>query len=261
MDVRSISTTVPSPAPRAGGYVMEPEVAEQVARLARLPRTRLVPAVVEASAGDAPIGEETLVHFVRRCRRDGDDTGASELLRLLTKRVSGRLARQMRIWRLAHPPDLAEDVVDEVLTDLYDQLLSDDPAAGFWEIRFWVCFNRRALNVLKRRRRELDQIVADEGDDWDDEREPRPVDIDRHAVHLDQPETHAVIDDALVRLPQPLRTAFLLKHWSGYPEEPGVDGAPSIASMMGVSGRTVRNYLARAAKHLAEWRSEDEANG
>ena len=247
-------------APERGGYVMEGDVAAQVVRCQTLPRARLVAAA--SATGDAALREETLVHFIRAVRRSEDHKAAADLIDILTRRMSGRLSRMARVWRLGYPPDLAEDVIDEILTDVYDQVLSNDPAAEFWEIRFWVCLNRRALNILRRRRKELDQIVSDESDDVDfPECEPLPADFDRRRAGIENPEVRAVIDDALVRLPQPLRTAFLLKHWSGFAEEPGVGGGPAISTMMGVSGRTVRNYLAKAEQRLAEWRAEDDQDG
>lgn len=240
---------------------MEPLVASQIAQFSRLSRARLLSAAAMPRGSENYVREETLVHFIRVANRESDSRATSDLIRILIKRISGKLNRLTQVWRLSYPPDLAEDVIDEILTDLYDQLLSDEPAARFWQIRFWVCFQRRAINVLRHRRRELDQIVADEGDDWDADCEPCAAKPYERIERLDEPEMHAVVNDGLVKLPLPLRTAFLLKHYSGYAEEPGVDGTPSIASLMGVSGRTVRNYLARAAKHLAQWREEEDTDG
>lgn len=238
---------------------MERDVADQIARFSRLAPARLLGALKQAQGDDRP-REETLVHFLRRARQAGDEPGASTIARAIARRVSGRLARMTCVWRLGEPADLAEDVIDEILTDLYDQLFNCDDSQKFWEIRFWVCFNRRAINVLLRRRAELDQIDADEGDAASEEWE-RPRELPAAPNRIDQPETRALINDALSRLPENQRTAFLLKHWSGFQEEASADGAPSIAVMMGVSGRTVRNYLAKASRALASWREEAEEIG
>jgi len=244
----------------AGSYVAEPHVSAQIVAFGRLSRSSLLGALT----GESPVGdriwEETLVHFLRLANSSGDNRAAAAISRAITARVAGRLARMTKVWRLGHPPDLAEDVIDEVLTDLYDQLLRPDVSAKFWEIRFWVCFNRRALNILRRRRFEIDQVVAEEDEGWDEDALDRVMGAPAPLTRFDQPETRAVMVDALSRLPMNVRTAFLLKHWSGYQEEPGPDGAPSIASVMGISGRTVRNYLAKAARELAVWRAEAEQN-
>lgn len=239
---------------------MEPQVASQIAQFERLPRTALLAALTQRSAQDERAAEETLVHFLRRAHRADDNRVTAILAQEITHRVSGRLARLARVWRLGHPPDLAEDVIDEVLTDIYDQLLSGDASSKFWEIRFWVCFNRRALNIMRKRRAEIDQVVAEEDDAQDEDSQERVYDVQAPLSRFDQPETMAIVSDALSRLPQNQRTAFLLKHWSGYPEENGANDTQSIASMMGVSGRTVRYYLARATKELSGWRAEGEQN-
>ncbi len=235
-------------------FTIEPHVAAEIAELSSCTGKRLVAAL---GSTDRRVYEETLVYFLRREHEAGDAVACSAIASQLTKRVSPKLAKLTRLWRLSYPADLAEDVIDEILTELYEQLFSGASTVAFWEIRFWVCFNRLAINVLRRRRFELDQIAADQGDESDDEYlavESLPA-----KAEFDHPETAALLSDALAKLSQPVRTAFLLKHWSGHVEESTSPDEPSIAKLMGVSGRTVRNYLARAAKELETWRSEGKA--
>ncbi|HEY3332945.1 MAG TPA: sigma-70 family RNA polymerase sigma factor [Capsulimonadaceae bacterium] len=236
--------------PDAIEYAAEPRVAAEIARLSGLPSRRLLAAL---GASDENVQEETLVHFLRACHAAGDSAASGEIARIITGRIAGSLARLARAWRLSAPRDLMEDVIDEVLTDVYEQLFDSSPKFAFWEVRFWVCFNRRAINVMRRRRGELDQVAADEEFDEDSE-ELHMESVEPSRLRFDEPMGRALLADALGHLPQEVRTAFMLKHWSGYVEESSDSGETSIATLMGVSGRTVRNYLTRATRDLAAWR-------
>ncbi len=124
---------------------------------------------------------------------------------------------------------------------------STGPHNEFWECRFLTCFDRRVRSILR------------------DFSSSRPSDAaldDDIAETLPDPQTVDWTDDIaarvlLDRLPEPMRTAFYLKHYMGYKEESG--HGPTIASTLGVSGRTVRNYLKKAEHLLSEWRKSDEA--
>jgi DNA-directed RNA polymerase specialized sigma24 family protein len=242
-------------------YIREPSVQEEIERLNSLTPVRRL-SILASSSASTSISLETLTYYLRRSNQEGASKDCSAIMKSIVRRVSPRLARLARIWRLGYPPDLAEDVADHLLTLLYDALLNDTEAHRFWEIRFWVCFNRMATKALKQRRADLDLILADEGDAEDDSLDPdRFSDNRSKSYSRDNPETRAIISDALSRLPEPLKTAFLLRHWSGYPVDISSDGSPSISSIMGVSDRSVRNYLSRAEKELSMWRSEEFANG
>ena len=232
-------------------YTREPAVEAQIRRLLGVPRARLS-SVALASGGEAA-REETLVHIIRRCQAIGDQDNVAALLRGLVGRINAKVARTIAVWRLSSPSSLADEVTDAIIMDFYDQVLTSDESTLFWEIRFWVCLERRLLNIVRSFRRECDRFFEIEDDqDEDDTIE------DRQAVTLawdHEPEMQVLISEALAQLPEDWRTAFLLKHWGGYAVE--LDGAnenETIAAIMGISGRTVRKYLSRAEKRLAAWR-------
>lgn len=234
-------------------YCREPDVEAQIRRLAAVPRSRLASVALAVGAN---IREESLVHLLRLCRREGNHDVAQDLTRGLVHRISPKVARTVAVWRLSEPESLADDVIDEILVDFYDQIFADDEATVFWEIRFWVCVERRLLNIVRRRRqemdREVDEFENEAGDSSDEIAALRPP--ESSAIGLD-PETQALIADGLAQLPPLWRTAFMLKHWCGYQEE-SQSGGPdeTIATIMGISGRSVRNYLGRAERRLAQWR-------
>lgn len=238
-------------------YTLEAETQAQIDRLTSAPRTRLAALALE---GREPAREETLVHLIRLLRREGDGATADALLRGLMRRIESKVGRTVVVWGLGSPPTTADEVIDDVLIDFCDRVLSEDPAETFWEVRFWVCLERRLLNVLRKWRYELGwtlEATEDELGDTAFDREPATLAWD------EQPETQALVAEALALLPPEWRTAFVLKHWAGLQEEVSGGSADrqSIASVMGISGRTVRNYLLRAEKRLARWRADPVYRG
>jgi RNA polymerase sigma factor (sigma-70 family) len=241
-------------------YEMEPAVLCEIERIERLSPSQQLAALSENDRA-RKVSEETLTHFLRAANTVGSSSVAGVIMNTIIRRVSGRLARMAQIWRLSYPPDLLEDVIDDILTQIYDAILNTNSEERFWEVRFWVCFNRLATSALKRRRRELDIVIEEEGGDNEGESIlDRLTQPERNGCI--QPEMSAIIKDALTALEEPIRTAFLLRHWSGYSVAAQSDNAPpSISSIMGVSDRTVRNYLTKAEKVLKEWRGEERSYG
>ena len=204
------------------------------------------------------ISVEALVTLLRRCALAGEDDGAWQIANEITERVKGRLARALTLWRLDQPVSTAEEVVDEFLTALYETLFDLSPREQFWEIRFWVAFDRRVIRIMQAKRAELDRVANFNLDeDTAEHSAASSVSVPRLTETID-PLTNAMISDALTQLSQNERTAFLLKHVAGIPESSiKVDGAPTIATILQVSPRTVRNYLMRAENALAHWRNPE----
>src|SRR5471032_2672316 len=103
------------------GYSRESAVDAEIKRLAALPRGRLA---AEALAGDGA-REETLVHLVRLCRREGDQRIASALVRALVGRIRRKVARTISLWRLGEPEAVADEAIEAFLTDFYEQIFSE----------------------------------------------------------------------------------------------------------------------------------------
>jgi DNA-directed RNA polymerase specialized sigma24 family protein len=148
----------------------------------------------------------------------------------------------------------AEELVESVIAVLYQRILSSDEP--FWEVRFWICYERRLLTELSRYR----AMVGRHNQLADSNRilEDSLVEPSGTRAEWKDPAFRVVVSEGLAQLPDPLRTAFMLKHWAGFPEC-SVDPAEqaTIAKVMGVTDRTVRNYLARAEQILNAWRREN----
>lgn len=199
---------------------------------------------------DVPV--EAVVAVARALVRAGAMNEAWKLAELITDCVASGVWRHISRWgevAARHREDISRDV----LHMLIENVLSIEPRSEFWECRFWTCFDRRVNTILR-------DFCRGSRDDieWDDVAE-RSAQL---SSTLAQPSAGRLVDrlaarDALRMLPEPLRTAFYLKHYCGYKEESS-DSEPTIATVLGVTGRSVRNYLRRAEERLAEWRAEEE---
>jgi len=189
---------------------------------------------------------EALVAVARGLTKSGLEAEAWTVVDILIRRVAPRTYRHLAVWGMAGGRD-QEDVTRDIVHMMIECVLSTSPQNEFWECRFWTCFDRRVRSLLR------DFSHRRVGDtSWDNAAEQLP-DVRQAAVDwTDNIAARALLD----RLPEPMRTAFYLKHYAGYKEESAVP-EPTIASTLGVSGRSVRNYLRKAEQLLAEWREEE----
>ncbi|BDI30346.1 hypothetical protein CCAX7_23970 [Capsulimonas corticalis] len=195
-------------------------------------------------AGEERFTNETLVTLARVCASEGAEDAVWDLLEMLTERVAGRIARHLQVWGVTQR-EAREDLCGEILTAMYDCIACREVSQEFWECRFWICFDRRARTILRDYRASGSEHAGLDA-------QPEALDIGALAV-----DDQVIARSALAALPEPLRTAFVLKHYAGYAEESSNPEEYTIASTLGVSGRTVRNYLRRAQDLLAPWRERE----
>lgn len=196
------------------------------------------------SASVQEVSSETLVGLTRAFIRGGREDFASRVLRVLCRRVAGRTARHLDIWGVTIR-EAREDLTQDILRVLLECVVSVEPDQEFWECRFWTCFDRRARTLLRDAMRARAELSLDEtGESLSPALRDTSVSVEL--------KTETAL--ALEALPEPVRTAFYLKHYGGYKEESSMPEELTIASILGVTGRTVRNYLRRAENILVDWR-------
>ena len=233
-------------------YTREPLVVRQVTHLCAVPdkeRRAVLNAPYIPGDPNRP-KEETLVYFVREYDRRGDKNAAWELLETLVARIPGHARRELKKWRL---PDAEQDeCVETVAHDLYERVLSPDGRDEFWEVRFWVCLDRRIHACAEKLQRVRDREVrpADDVSDGDDAAHGLQGLFATLADTGASPETLAVRKDLQGRLSPFEWQAVFLKYIEKMPEESSDADRVTIARLLGVTGRTVRNYLRRAEKKL-----------
>ena len=233
-------------------YHRERHAEEEIHRLCELGQRARKELLLARHPAGSPnrLREETLVYALRECAARGDDETAWQLATLLTERVSGHIARQLAKWRL--PQEDADDVTRDLFALLFDVLFSREAVGEFWEVRFWVCLDRRLWNLVERRQASLDAQLSESGEPAESEGGGESS-LMRLVEGSPGPEALAEYAEALTTLAEHERLAVYLKYIEGLPEESDDPERPSVAKILGVTGRTVRNYLRRAEQKLREW--------
>jgi DNA-directed RNA polymerase specialized sigma24 family protein len=237
-------------------YTREPEVEAQVRQLSRLPdRARRERLMTVDRAHPAFVREETLVYCLREYHARGDADAAWQIADLLAQRVASHIRRKLSRWRLSADDrdECARDLFAEICLALFDR----GPAAEFWEVRFWVCLDRRLWNLAERRQTAADNELR-LADREDGEEEAGVDPLAQVADTRPGPETLAEHRDALRTLTENERLALYLRYVEGWPEESENPDQPSVARVLQVTGRTVRNYLRRAEAKLRAWQQGGE---
>jgi RNA polymerase sigma factor (sigma-70 family) len=121
-------------------------------------------------------------------------------------------------------------------------LQSDAPGNEFWEIGFWMCLKRRAMNALEQFRRvAFAEVHATFGSD-DSDQETSLLDL-LPDKSIEDVQRRIEMQEALNRLPADQRQAlhlFYREQWS----------QQQIAQRFGVADRTIRNWLSAAIRSL-----------
>ena len=250
-------------------YTREKDVEKQIADLCGLsPRVRL--RRLEEAGSDAltwqdarRLREETLVYFLREMRRRGDEQAAGKIGEILVDRVSAHVNRKIGAWRLS--PSEADECVRDLFAQMFGYLTNTSPDAEFWEVRFWLCLDRRLYNLLELRQAVRDHEIrpgdqaASEGEDDGDTGGTIARFLAQMADDGASPEAAAEGRELLAHFTENERNALFFVYMQGLPEESDDPDKLSAAKLLGVTGRSVRNYLSRAKEKIARWQSGDAA--
>jgi hypothetical protein len=200
---------------------------------------------------------ETLVHAIRRLLRAGDPMGAKSLGAELVSRAEGMVARTA----MAQFPNQADDR-QELLSALAERLwreVSDTtPRTEFWEVHFQEALIRAARTLAERMRPPEGVRHVSIGRDEDDEGGQDAV--DEPAAAGEDWDDDLLLAEVLGRLEGKARLAAYLK-LKGLKEKSNDPQEATIASVMGVSDRMVRNYLGAARAALEPWRRARHGEG
>jgi hypothetical protein len=211
---------------------------------------------------DAPdyLREECLVYLLRAFALRGEtaivDTLSEALLERCTRYVSVKLS--------ALGPEGREEAYGEVVARLFDLILDLESDRGdFLQVRFWVALEKLVVAAFGRQAREIAQARrqvplsalpgAESGDEEERTVAARLEDITAPSL----PPDHALLyREALATLEEPVRTAFVLRHYEGWPIEDRDPGVLTISRYFDKTPRTIRNWMNAAEQALAAWRGE-----
>jgi DNA-directed RNA polymerase specialized sigma24 family protein len=190
---------------------------------------------------------ETLVHGIRRLLAAGRHADAEVVANLLIERAAPL------ITRIAYSQVVAagdrDDLTQNALMQMWQEVCDRAPQHEFWEVHFAHMARVACLDAADRLRRQrqherpFKRGLSDEGDPWSEE-DTLP--------DLAAPEPALLVPEALAQLDGNVRRALYLKTL-GFKERSKDTNEPTISSILGVSDRTVRNYLRAAEEILRPW--------
>jgi hypothetical protein len=197
---------------------------------------------------------ECLVHLIRQAHRERHDTIRDQLLAVLLGRCEATLAATLPDGRVPN----ATYVRDEALGRL-GELFAEDGSGDhpdeldYFEVRFNAAFAALRSDLVRaevRALRRSSPIPDDEAMARQPEAGLHSPATPEHGLFLNQ------LADAIQTLPPDEREAVILCHIMGYAEEADDPATRTAATICGVTGRTIRNRLTRAAAKLSRFKED-----
>jgi len=198
------------------------------------------------------VPEEVLVFLLREALSAGNGEAADEICRILFERVQGRIEKYAR--KVA--PAYSEEAGGDMLNDLFMLICNlNSDKCDFAQVRFWkflkrVCYGS-CKKYWKRQENDLRTVFFDQTDpDSEKPFEIKAEEKNYSAVELGD------LQKGLNVLPEPIRTAFVLRFCEGWQVESIDPDEPTISRHFGKTERTIRNWLRKAEELLDVWRRE-----
>lgn len=242
-------------------YQRDPAVEQQLAEALRLPPSQWrARADIADRAAVGYLQEEALVYLIRAARRTGNTQVVSDLADALQRRCQSLIYKHL----LALGQDAADEGHSEVVTQLFELILDESDRADFYQVRFWYALDKLATRAFQRllkdtnRRKQTISISDVAGYEHEADEDRRVVQAPELATPSDESVviTNDLMRDALNHIDEPYRTAFLLRHYAGWPTEDQDPAVQTISKYFKKDPRTIRNWLKRAEDALQQWRGE-----
>ncbi len=239
------------------------DVERQIAVALRLPANRLRErAAVSDQTDPEYLKEECLVYLIRHYHRAGERHLVNDLSEVLLHRCAKLINSHLRSLDAEAARDGYNDVVERLFGPILD--LSTD-RGDFLQVRFWPVLERIAVRVfnqqltLHMRTRSTVPLSSLAGYDHDEGDEAERVVRPREEAEAASPSGEStLIRDALSRIEEPYRSAFLLRHYAGWPVEDRDPRVRTISRHFSKDPRTIRNWLKKAEEVLETWRGEQQ---
>lgn len=199
------------------------------------------------------ITSECLVHLIRAAIRSSDDTRYNALLPILLSRCESNLKSTIRS-SVSNAELVREDVLSE-LGVLFAGEAGSEPsdALDYYECKFDRAFRVLRCGALRREERNTRGVEAlSDGSDAED----------GHHQLANLPSCRATQEDGfhradlLDRLPHELQRVLVFTEM-GYVAESDDPNKITVATLCGVSGRTVRSRLKLACEQIQQMQGEE----
>lgn len=233
-------------------YVRSPEVEEQITAALQIDWHSLSTRV-EISDNNAPgfLQEESLVYFIREALHHKQ----YQAFRNIFKALHTRCVKYVHTHLSSFPPHRIDDAFQNVITYVVSKIMDlEDDSGDFFQVRFWFALKRAMLTEydkqIKESEVEEDCIQIDQQLEGEEGDEPSFEIAD---TSLSQ-EDLSLIKSGLSVLTEPYKTAFLLRHYQGWPIRSNDPTEITISSHFNKTPRTVQNWLDTAERELVKWR-------
>ena len=200
------------------------------------------------------VPSEALVHLIRDARRRNDEASMDVLLPILLRRCESNLRTKVS----SDLPN-AEYIREEIL-GLFSELFAADGAGSnpdqldFFEAHFNQAFQGLRIDIVRQEERKtLNRTYLPLPDEYEDDSNVDESVLKYFQTAPNQESTLGLIE-ALQMLPPDERRAVELCHILGYDEESEDPNKRTAATICGVTGRTIRNRLKRAAARLSSYK-------
>lgn len=231
-------------------YFRREEVTLQLEELSKTPEEVLARRIrIEQEDENESIKSESLVFLYRHYMYT---ELAGDIFTTLSLRIR-RLVFQFRV-RFAQPEVDFDDFLQSMNEEVLGKISDPSDAGDYAQVSFGPFVLGIAGNVLRKLEREnkIKRVTdsLEESFDGTDEAPPKinPVASDLSA------DKRLLIAEAINSMEEPHRTAWLLHHKEGYQIESNDPGETTVATLIGVTGRTVRNRLKEAERQLQAWK-------
>lgn len=249
-------------------YQRQSVVEQQIVAAIRLgPDDLRVRAALDYQTSPDFLKEECLVYLIRHYHRAGERRLVSDLSEALLRRCVKVIERHLRSLDGEAARDGYSDVVERLFGAILD--LGSD-RGDFLQVRFWPALEKLAIRAfhqqltLHKRAQSTVPISSLAGYDRDEDEEAGRVVRSRGGTEVvvpsDEPAAirQDLIRDALSRIDEPFRSAFLLRYYVGWPVEDQDPSVRTISRHFGKDPRTIRNWLRKAEEALERWRGEQQ---
>ena len=207
--------------------------------------------------------EECLVYLIRHYHKEGNRQCVEGLTDSLLHRCGTWIEGQL----YSLDPDVASQGYADVIAQLFEPIIDLDSDRGdFLQVRFWLVLKRLTTQtftkLLKHDQQNvpLESLPGYDGEDVDAVRQG--AGLRAASTVISSPVETEVINKSLIReamsqLEEPIRSAYLLRHYAGWKIEDQDPAVPTISRHFDKTPRTIRNWLAKADRYLAEWSTKE----
>ena len=218
------------------------------------------------------LSSECLVHLIRKAHRDNNETVRDPLLAILLSRCEATLATTLPDGRAPNAAYVRDEVLGRLGELFVEDGTGDNPdELDYFEVRFNHAFASMRSDLVRAEMRALrrslplsdEEAIGHQSDAVPGNHAKIPASIRAKlasALHQSATQENSFflkqLFQAINILPPEERAAVILCSILGYEEESADPTKRTAATICGVTGRTIRNRLTRAAAKLSKFKED-----